>query len=925
MAALDALWIWIVMPIIGTATGAIGALVIDRATPAQAFAGFSGYFPGRVLTAAGQTNYFATTMILGWIILAAIDIAILASAFKPHMDPNPILDAQPPAAGANEHGNARVLRTPKEIRAESDIYTITRAEIEAIPSEGKPESRFGVYLGMFDDEVFTFDNDVHTLILAPTRSGKTRKVLVEMIATLGYAHESMMIFDPKGELFGYTCEFLRRIGHEINRIDLQNPDYGNLWNPLYRAIEYYRQISCMPPIDLDALKAHERLVEEREAAKSRAYDAYDRMKSLEKELEGRPGDAELSARLEKARQENRELQDEKRRLMIKCTATSFGHMPAEEDMDELLELMKAKNEAHAEYRRLIADGEAEDDEVRAKAEDVWREACLRYFVKLYDYPLDEDEVAFEKMHVELASDSWRPRDLFRQVDDIHEMMASARTAEESAAANKYYNAKKEQLDELVKKCENEVDKIIDTIHPRDEAKADASKFFQDGADNIMKMAFHYTLGTMTCPEESKTPRTAMNIMMKYISPQAINPADRNDKRSAVALYQDISRLSSEHPAFKYKSILENDSQYISNFVNEAAGIMADFASVAINRMMKGTDYTMEDLVAGEKPVATFIMIPSNATEAMKRFALLYIDQMYDVLMQYAHICGGRLPRRMNMICEELGQLPPITNLNERLSISGGAGIRWVLVLQDFSQLDDKYTRDVRETIVNNTQNKVLLETDDNNTAKYFSEKLGNYTIEKASTSSSKAPTGFFTDRVSDSTQLAQRERLSVSEIMQWKSDYGAILWRHGHPACIMRIPDLSQTFFEEALGTGDREHNNAKIAAALANKTHPQADVVEDWGPEIDSFAKLERLSHHRYRDSKRRQMAEDHMTGLLSKAKEEADKREKWRGGNGGKGKGKGGKQGGGNGGSGQQKPKQGGGQQKPQPNANAEDEYPW
>jgi N-acetylmuramoyl-L-alanine amidase len=45
--------------------------------------------------------------------------------------------------------------------------------------------------------------------------GKTRTVVIQSICTLGLAGESIVISDPKSELYHYTSEFLEKLGYEV--------------------------------------------------------------------------------------------------------------------------------------------------------------------------------------------------------------------------------------------------------------------------------------------------------------------------------------------------------------------------------------------------------------------------------------------------------------------------------------------------------------------------------------------------------------------------------------------------------------------------------------------------------------------------------------------------------------------------------------
>ncbi len=79
-------------------------------------------------------------------------------------------------------------------------------------------SQGGTVIGMYkhkdyEDIVYVGD-DMHTLCIGATRSGKTRTVVLESIGLQGLSGENIVCSDPKGELYQYTYPFLERLGYK---------------------------------------------------------------------------------------------------------------------------------------------------------------------------------------------------------------------------------------------------------------------------------------------------------------------------------------------------------------------------------------------------------------------------------------------------------------------------------------------------------------------------------------------------------------------------------------------------------------------------------------------------------------------------------------------------------------------------------------
>ena len=87
--------------------------------------------------------------------------------------------------------------------------------------------------------LFVDSGDTHSLVYGSTGSLKTRTIVSPSIKVLGYAGESLVINDPKGELFARHAGDLKKQGYNIVEINFRNPSVGNSWNPLYIPYQFY--------------------------------------------------------------------------------------------------------------------------------------------------------------------------------------------------------------------------------------------------------------------------------------------------------------------------------------------------------------------------------------------------------------------------------------------------------------------------------------------------------------------------------------------------------------------------------------------------------------------------------------------------------------------------------------------------------------
>lgn len=107
----------------------------------------------------------------------------------------------------------------------------TKKQIERILPAG------GALLGWKDDTIYCNTEDTHTLAIGATRCGKTRCSVLETICTLALGGESIIAVDPKSELYGYTCEFLKRLDYEVITLDFKDPARSDQFNFLQPVID----------------------------------------------------------------------------------------------------------------------------------------------------------------------------------------------------------------------------------------------------------------------------------------------------------------------------------------------------------------------------------------------------------------------------------------------------------------------------------------------------------------------------------------------------------------------------------------------------------------------------------------------------------------------------------------------------------------
>lgn len=91
-----------------------------------------------------------------------------------------------------------------------------------------------------NEEISIVADNKHTLCLGNTGAGKTRRILIESLCTLGLAGESIIVSDPKGELYQMTSDFFNKLNYDVNVLDFKTPEKSDRYNflqPIINAID----------------------------------------------------------------------------------------------------------------------------------------------------------------------------------------------------------------------------------------------------------------------------------------------------------------------------------------------------------------------------------------------------------------------------------------------------------------------------------------------------------------------------------------------------------------------------------------------------------------------------------------------------------------------------------------------------------------
>lgn len=90
-----------------------------------------------------------------------------------------------------------------------------------------------VMMDMGGGDIAMGREELHSFVIGESGCGKTRRIVIPTIDMVSRTKgESMVIADPKGEIYAQTASTLRSRGYRIFRFDLTDPSRSQKWNPL---------------------------------------------------------------------------------------------------------------------------------------------------------------------------------------------------------------------------------------------------------------------------------------------------------------------------------------------------------------------------------------------------------------------------------------------------------------------------------------------------------------------------------------------------------------------------------------------------------------------------------------------------------------------------------------------------------------------
>ena len=285
-------------------------------------------------------------------------------------------------------------------------------------------------------------------------------------------------------------------------------------------------------------------------------------------------------------------------------------------------------------------------------------------------------------------------------------------------------------------------------------------FWDNTAKMLISATIYYVLSVL--PLEQQNIGSCLNIIRQ-------GGAD-----SSIFEKLFIDDLMPEHPGrIQYESFKTAADKTMQSIVISSISKMRVFDMPAIQRITSSNSINFRD-VAKKK---TVIYVITSAAESTYDFvSTMFFSQMFSILYKQADDYGSRLPNQVYFLLDEFANIGQIPDFQKKLSTTRSLGISISIIVQSLDQLEALY-KDSYENILGNCDTQLLLGTNSQKTAEYFSKSLGQTTIKIEQKSINKDKDENKKQGVSISTQRQARDLMTVDEIRRMDNNKEILMVR----------------------------------------------------------------------------------------------------------------------------------------------------
>lgn len=292
---------------------------------------------------------------------------------------------------------------------------------------------------------------------------------------------------------------------------------------------------------------------------------------------------------------------------------------------------------------------------------------------------------------------------------------------------------------------------------------------------------------------------------------------KGEKNPKMLLTAYINSLEEINPArVAFTPIANSPDKTRGSFMTSTLSTLAIYNGQNLAKLLSESDFSFSDYADGKHVL--FIINPDENSKYNPIVSVL-IDQAYQELVRCATATKEmHLKKRLHLLLDEAGNMAPINQIQNKLTVALSRWIFFHLFLQDDNQLDEVYGDQIAKIIRGNCNLKTFISSADMNTCKAISEEIGNETLWVASQS------GNFNNNANQNgggiTYNQQQVPLIDPNVLRYQDvtdGKGIIVTRTYFGAMQNYLPDMSEYKWYKELEEDDsrQDEEDRKISYAV--------------------------------------------------------------------------------------------------------------
>lgn len=181
--------------------------------------------------------------------------------------------------------------------------------------------------------------------------------------------------------------------------------------------------------------------------------------------------------------------------------------------------------------------------------------------------------------------------------------------------------------------------------------------------------------------------------------------------------------------------LARDGEQQMSFEGNVTTGLGPWKNTLIAAATSGSDFDLSKLRS--EPFSVFMASPVSDLGSVEPLLRLFIEQTHDVMLRKLPDPHSE-PHKVLILVDEFFQFQKLPEIITRAPLVAGFGMQIVIVVQNVTQLDDRYDKTAREAFTGNMDVRLIVAAGDDTTAEWVSKNIGRQYVEREGWSQSGA-------------------------------------------------------------------------------------------------------------------------------------------------------------------------------------------